>query len=185
MGLSKEHPRVLIGTVGYHNLCNHSVGPILLPELQSISWPPGSAVEELNWGPIAIVQRLQSEKKPFERVVLLSAVEREGRQTGDISIFRWLGGLPGDDQIQACIGDAVTGVISVENLLVIGEHFKAWPEEVFLVDVEPGPEKTGPTLTPEVARKEPEILDIMTRLGRKGSAPRWPVRHLFGNLIMQ
>lgn len=159
-----SNKNVLIGTVGYHLLRNHSVGPILLPRLQSTTWNGLVTVEEMNWGPIAIVQYFQTLKKPFDKVIFLVAIERPERKVGDISVYQWLGHLPSEKQIQACVGDAATGVISVENLLVIGEHFKIWPEEVFLVDVEPGNEQAGEHLTAEVDAKIPEILRILEEL---------------------
>ena len=158
---------MLIGTVGYHLLRNHSVGPILLPRLQSVSWDGCIKVEEMNWGPIAIVQYFQTLKTPFDRVIFLVAIERPDREVGDISLFQWMGHLPDEKQIQACVGDAATGVISVENLLVIGEHFNIWPREVFLVDVEPGKEQAGEYLTAEVDAKIPEILCILEELAEK------------------
>ncbi len=165
--LAALNKNVLIGTVGYHLLSNHSVGPILLPQIRSIPWDGSVTVEEMNWGPIAIVQYFQTLKKPFDRVIFLVAIERPERNIGDISVFQWMGHLPFEKQIQACIGDAATGVISIENLLVIGEHFKIWPEEVFLVDVEPGAEQSGEHLTAEVDAKIPEILRILKDLEHK------------------
>lgn len=159
---------VLIGTVGYHLLRNHSVGPILLPQLKAKRWEGNVTIEEMNWGPIAIVQYFQTLKIPFDRVIFLVAIERAKRNIGDISIYQWLGKLPDEKQIQACVGDAATGVISVENLLVIGEFFKIWPKEVFLVDVEPGEEQAGEHLTGEVKDKIPEILRILEELTMDG-----------------
>lgn len=159
-----SNKNVLIGTVGYHLLRNHSVGPILLPQLQSVKWDGLVTVEEMNWGPIAIVQYFQTLQIPFDRVIFLVAIERPKRTIGDISLFQWMGYLPDEKQIQACVGDAATGVISVENLLVIGEHFNIWPKEVFLLDVEPGKEQAGEYLTAEVDAKIPEILRILEEL---------------------
>ncbi|WP_238474543.1 hypothetical protein [Maribacter algarum] len=159
---------VLIGTVGYHLLRNHSVGPILLPQLNAKAWNEQVSIEEMNWGPIAIVQYFQTLEIPFDRVIFLVALERQERKIGDISVYQWLGKLPDEQQIQACVGDAATGVISVENLLVIGEFFKIWPKEVFLVDVEPGPEQAGEHLTDEVKDKIPEILRILEELTLDG-----------------
>ncbi|TMM57560.1 hypothetical protein FEE95_09385 [Maribacter algarum] len=122
----------------------------------------------MNWGPIAIVQYFQTLEIPFDRVIFLVALERQERKIGDISVYQWLGKLPDEQQIQACVGDAATGVISVENLLVIGEFFKIWPKEVFLVDVEPGPEQAGEHLTDEVKDKIPEILRILEELTLDG-----------------
>ncbi len=157
---------VLIGTVGYHNLRNHSLGPILLPELQRLPWPAEVLVEELNWGPIAVVQRLQTETS-LERVVLLGA-RPSSLPEGTLSLYRWVGGLPGPDEIQARIGEAVTGVISLDNLLVVGEHFQAWPPQVLVVDVAPGSEETGASLRPVVAARRPEVLDWVRRLALEG-----------------
>lgn len=151
---------ILIGTVGYHCLRDYSVGPMLLPHLQEMSWPAGVEVDELNWGPIAIVQRFQAEETPFERVVILTARD-QGRPPGTLTLRRWRGGLPDDERLQARVAEAVTGVISVDNLLIIGEHFDIWPDETFLVDVEPGPEEAGETFTPAVESAVPDILDTV------------------------
>lgn len=174
--------RTLIGTVGYQLLSNHSIGPILLPEIQKMSWPKHFEVEEMNWGPIAIVQYFQTLEIPFDKVVFLVALERPHREIGDITIYQWNGGLPSETQIQACIGDAATGVISVENLLVIGEFFKIWPKEVYLLDVEPGPEQAGEFLTDNVLVQVPRILKKLKDLALNNQQSE-PVEILTGDTI--
>lgn len=174
--------RTLIGTVGYQLLSNHSIGPILLPEIQKMSWPDHFEVEEMNWGPIAIVQYFQTLEIPFDKVVFLVALERPHRKIGDITIYQWKGGLPSETQIQACIGDAATGVISVENLLVIGEFFKIWPNEVYLLDVEPGPEQAGEFLTDNVLVQVPKILRKLNDLALNNQQSE-PVEILSGDTI--
>lgn len=179
----ESNDRVLIGTIGYHFLGNHSVGPILIDRLKDQEWPAGLSIEEMNWGPIAIVQMLEAMPEPYQRIILLTAIERPGRVIGDITIFQWKGGLPDERQIQACVGDAATGVISAENLLVIGEHFGVWPEETFMVDVEPGPEKAQVHLTEEVAVKVPDIIGLVRSLAI-GEQEEYPeMIYLKGNEI--
>lgn len=178
-----SNKKVLVGTIGYHLLSNHSVGPILLPQLKALNWPDGIKVDELNWGPIAIVQALEAMDKPYDRIVLLVATERFGRKIGQLTIFQWKGGLPPPEQIQACVGDAATGVISVDNLLVIGEYFKVWPKTVYLVDVEPGPEKAGEHLSQAVKSKVPDILATVQRLAIEGLRPTEHVEHLYGERL--
>jgi len=156
--------KTLIGTVGYHVLGNHSMPPMLFSHLQKLNLPKHVKVDELNWGPVAVGQMFQAEDPPFERVIILCAIEREGREIGELDIFKWGGTLPDEEQIQACVGDAATGVISVENLLVIGEYFKVWKDEVYLVDVEPGPEVAGEDITPEMEEKIPEIISVIRSL---------------------
>lgn len=129
-----------------------------------MDWPEWVEVDELNWGPIAVVQQFQALNQPYTHVVLLGAIQRSHRKIGEIDVFVWQGGLPSETQIQACIGDAATGVISVENLLVIGEYFKIWPKSVYLVDVEPGPEMAGDQLSYESDLKTQEILELVKTL---------------------
>jgi hypothetical protein len=152
--------QVLVGTLGYHNLRDYSLGPKLLPQLRAIDWPPGVMVDELNWGPIAIVQDFEARSIPYDRVVILTATQR-GRSSGTLTLFHWVGTLPSADEIQDRISEAVTGVISLDNLLIIGEYFNIWPEEVFIIDVEPGLQEAGDTFTPTVAKMIPAILDIV------------------------
>lgn len=173
--------KVLIGSVGYYNLANHSVGPVLLPVLQEMKWPEKVTIEELHWGPIAIVQYFQSLEEPFDRVVLLTAINHSLRKIGDVTIHKWNGGLPSEEDIQARIGDAVTGVIGVENLLVIGEYFKIWPEEVFIVDVEPGLEKYGMELDEEILSED--ILNLVKDIALKGQIPGYEVNILEGSSL--
>jgi Ni,Fe-hydrogenase maturation factor len=175
--------KVLIGTVGYQLLGNHSVGPNLLPQLQSVNWPEGVVVDEMNWGPIAVIQYLESLETAFERVVFLVAIEREHRKIGEISLYQWRGGLPDDKQIQACVGDAATGVISVENLLVIGEHFKVWPKEVYLIDVEPGMEIAGEQFTKNVTAQVPKILELTRQIALNGIDERMKILELRGDTL--
>jgi hypothetical protein len=156
--------KIFIGTVGYHNLRNHSIGSALLPRLQAMKWPAGVELDELNWGPIAIVQKFQAMPEAFDRVILLSAIERPRRQVGDVSVYQWCGRLPDEELIQRCVGDAVTGVISVENLLIIGEYFKIWPNETYFVDVEPGPEQAGEGFTERMQEAIPTVVFTLQQL---------------------
>jgi hypothetical protein len=174
--------KTLVGTIGYHNLSNHSIAPMLIEQIRALEWAANVEIEEMNWGPIAIVQWFESLKVPFERVVLFTATERPGRNIADMTIFRWGGGLPGDRMVQACVGDAATGVISPVSLLIIGEYFKIWPEEVYIADVEPGPERPGPELTPEVKQKVPDYFRILGEVCQDG----YPCNHfLYGDKILE
>lgn len=177
--------RVFIGTVGYHNLCNHSIGSVLLPQLQKINWVPGVDLDELNWGPIAIVQKFQSLPTHYDRIILLSAIERLDRNIGDITVFKWEGKLPDEDLIQRCIGDAVTGVISVENLLIIGEYFKIWKGETFLVDVEPGTEQAGENFTEEMQQAIPDLILTLQHLSNADSTELVNFKPLYGDTLIE
>ena len=176
--------KILIGTVGYHNLSNHSIGPVLQPQLQNMDWHAHVDIEEMNWGPIAIVQKFQTLPTPYDKIILLAAIERKERRIGEIDVFRWMGGLPEEELIQACIGDAVTGVISAENLLIIGEYFKIWPSEIYLVDVEPGPEQAGEEFTHEVKKIVPDVINTIQTLVITDNPELINFKELYGDVLM-
>jgi len=177
--------KVFIGTVGYHNLSNHSIGSALLPQLQKMEWADGVDVDELNWGPIAIVQKFQALPTAYDRVILLAAIERPGRNIGEITVYKWLGKLPDEELIQRCIGDAVTGVISVENLLIIGEYFKIWNGETFVVDVEPGHEQAGENFTEEMEQAIPDVILTLQHLSAADSAELSKFKPLYGDTLIE
>ena len=177
--------KTFIGTVGYHNLRNHSIGPALLPQLQKMQWAEGVEVDELNWGPIAIVQKFQSLATPYDMVILIAAIERPDRKIGEITIYKWMGKLPDKELIQRCVGDAVTGVISVENLLIIGEHFKIWTGETFVVDVEPGPEEAGEDFTEEMQQAIPDLILTLQNLSSAESTEMINFKALYGDTLIE
>ena len=161
--------RTFVGTVGYHFLRDYSIGPKLLPQLQAMQWHEGVTVDECNWGPVAVVQQFQAMAQPFERVVLLTASDR-GKVAGDMTLLRWRGGDALPEDVQGRINEAVTGVISVDNLLVIGEYFKIWPSEMFVVDVQPGEQEQGDEFSPEVEACVPDVLATVQSLAHSDSA---------------
>jgi Ni,Fe-hydrogenase maturation factor len=64
------------------------------------------------------------------------------------------------------VGDSVTGSISLDNLLVVSEAFKALPEDVWVVEVEPADETWGDGFSPEIEAKLPEIVETVWSLTR-------------------
>lgn len=161
--------KTLVAGVGYTNLRDLSLGPVLTEQLAAMDWPPEVEIDgDLSFGPIAIVQRFQAQMgkanspSPYERVVLFSGVSR-GRPPGTVTTYRWSGNMPPPEEIQARIGEAVTGVISLDNLLIIGEHFGIWPKEVIVIEVEPEDEGWGPGFSPVVAEAASEVLTLVRR----------------------
>lgn len=112
------------------------MGPELVERLEKICWHElDVTIKEMNWGPIAIVQDLQASSIHYDRIILISAIDRK-MQPGTVTCRHWLGGKLDNLAIQDRIFEAVTGVISLDNLLVIGEHFKVWPEELITIEIQ-------------------------------------------------
>ena len=129
--------RTIVGIVGYYGFVRgYPLGPELMEQLRSQPWCNGIDIREMNWGPIAIVQDFQaSTDVPPERVVLIGALDR-GLPQGTVSCRRWVGGVLDPAAVQRRMFEAVTGVISLDNLLVIGAQFGIWPPETYTVELQ-------------------------------------------------
>jgi hydrogenase maturation protease len=158
--------RTLVGGVGYRDLRDHSIGVMVSDCLEQRRWPAHVVIEDLSYNPIAVVQRLQDEApdQRFDRVILVSATQRPGRTPGTIIAFRWDGALPEDRVVQAAVAEAVTGVIALDNTLMIGRYFGGLPADVIVVDVEPELQEFGDTLGPSLARRFDDVCDLVSRL---------------------
>ena len=168
---------MLIGGIGYRNLRDHSFGVVLVDALAALEWPPGVCVEDISYNPIAVVQRLQDEPIDggFDLAVVVGALQRPGRMPGTLSVYRWDNVLPGPDDIHDAITEAVTGIISLDNTLVVARHFAALPATVVVVEVEPEAHEFGSALTPAVGAALVEATNAITRLAREpATAARVP-----------
>ncbi len=155
--------RVLIAGVGYPFLRDLSVGPVLVPELQQLEWPAGVEIEDWSIGAIHIVQRLEVLPEPYDRIIFVSAVARQ-REPGQVYRYQWHGELPDAAEIQARVGEAVMGIISLDNLLIICQHFDVLPPDVVVIEVEPEDIGWGPGFTPCV---EAALNDVVASVRRE------------------
>ena len=150
--------RVLIGGVGYRNLRDGSLGPYLADRLAAQA-DGGIEVEDLSYHPIGLSQNLQ-ERPPYDRLVLVAAVGR-GRTPGTVESYRWDGRLPPPHEVQARVAEAVTGVISLDNLLVICGALGGLPDDVRVVEVEPEDEGWGEGFSATVESRLPEVVEAV------------------------
>jgi hydrogenase maturation protease len=150
--------RVLVGGVGYRNLRDASVGPHLADILAGRA-ANGIEVEDVSYHPVGLSQNLQ-ERPLYDRVVLVGAVGR-GREPGTVECYRWDGRLPSEGEIQARVSEAVTGVISLENTLVVCGALGGLPDDVRVVEVEPADEGWGEGLSPEIESRLEEIEEAV------------------------
>ncbi len=159
--------RTLVAIVGYRNLSDFSVGPVLLPELQALEWGPGVDVDDLSYGPIAVVQNLE-DRPLYDRMIFLSAVVRD-RVPGKVYRRRFDATPRTGEEIQARIEEAVTGVIDLDNLLVIAQHFRVLAPEVVTIEVEPLERESGESFSAEVSAILPGILELVRTEANGGS----------------
>ena len=128
----------LIGIVGYTPVLDvFPLSALLVRELRGRLPGDGSvAIENMSWGPIHIVQRFQDlgVVRP-ERLVLVGGAS-VSTAPGRVRAYRWMGGKLSEQEVQERVYEAVTGIVDIENTLVIGEYFGIWPAECFVVEAD-------------------------------------------------
>ncbi|HVT41179.1 MAG TPA: hypothetical protein VHE78_19235 [Gemmatimonadaceae bacterium] len=178
--------RAVIGGVGYRNLRDHSVGIVMSDELAALARPPALLVEDLSYGPVAVAQwfldEVVGDSSPITRAVFVTAIGRDdGRPPGTISAYRWDHALPSEDEIQRCMVDAVTGVIRLDNTLIVAEWMGALPGETVVIEVEPLEHAFGDEMSPAVATAYPEVRRLALVFATDEAAGHaLPVRPLGG-----
>lgn len=128
---------MLVGIVGYTPVLDaYPLGPKLMSTLESeLRGRDGVTVENMTWSPIHVVQRFQDEGAPRPNRVILVGASAVCERPGRVRAFRWMGGHLPDLVMQERIYEGVTGIVDLENTLVIGAHFGVWPDEVFGVEI--------------------------------------------------
>lgn len=157
--------RVLIGVVGFSPLIEaFPLGPGLMRRLEAGPWPDvDAAIENMTWSPIHIVQRFQDGSLAADRLVLIGAAD-VCREPGRIACYRWQGGSLPPAALQERVYEAVTGIVCLDNTLLIGEHFAVWPREVFTVELDMWPQTFGEIVMAE-AEGAADRASLLTRLG--------------------
>ena len=142
-------PRTLIAGVGYRSLRDLSAGNAVVDALLPLPWPDGVEIEDLSYGPMDAIFRLR--EADLARLFVVGAATESSAAPGEIRWRRWHYEPEPPAQVQARVAEAVTGVISLDNLLVICAHFGALPPEVTVVEIAPGDDGWGDEFSPPVA----------------------------------
>ena len=106
--------RVLIAGVGYRNLRDHSIGPLMVDRLSGRAFGGEAhvSVEDLSFGPIAVVQRLEDDlpANPFALAIFVAGYPRAPlREPGTLACYRWDGVLPDSEEVQRAVS-ATAGI---------------------------------------------------------------------------
>jgi Ni,Fe-hydrogenase maturation factor len=171
---------LLVAGVGYPDLGDLSFGPIFVDRSRELEWPRGIEFEDLSYNPIAVVEWLRDQEERFERAIVIGAAER-GRQPGSLAKAVWAGGPRSVDAIQGCVAEAVTGTISLENLLVIGGYFGVLPRHVLVLELEPCGAEPMSGLT-QIG--EERLLEAVALVRAEASAPVGGGNGHFGSKVV-
>ena len=153
--------RVLVGGVGYTNLRDLSVGPLLVERLRRSAWPDGVDIEDLSAGAIHVLHALQA--GPAHDAAILVAGVRRGGPPGTIRLQRWAHPRQTGEVVQERVAEALVGLIDLDTLVTVLDHFEALPRDTWIIEIEPRDEDWGESLSPPVGA----ILDEVERLVRR------------------
>jgi hydrogenase maturation protease len=151
---------VLLGGVGYWWQRDASFGLVACDHLSELEWPDGIDIRQLDYGALYVTQDLADAHPPYDRLVLLAGVSR-GRPAGQLYRRRWSASMPGPEEIQERVREAGAGVIDIDHLLVIAQHFGALPPEVVILEMEPVDSTGGEGLSPEAQQLLSQVADLV------------------------
>jgi hydrogenase maturation protease len=154
---------ILIAGVGYSHLTDLSFGPLLVEHLRKRDWPADVQIEDLSYGPIAVLQWFQDHPGRFEQMIAVGAIQRHGFEPGTLRSYRWETGRFDQTEIQERVTEAVTGIVSLENLLAILEHFEVLPSDTLVIEFEPVKTEWGLDLSQTGERRLIEVRDVIER----------------------
>ena len=162
--------RVLVGGVGYRWMGDASFGLAVIDALARESWPADVEIADLGYGALYVALDLADRTRPpsagtrsLDRLVLVAGVER-GREPGQLSCVLWRPIALNDEDVQARIREAGAGVIDLDHLLVIAQHFGSLPSEVFCIELEPVDAHGGERLSEIAARQVSEACALVRSL---------------------
>jgi hypothetical protein len=121
-------------------------------------------VEELHYGAVAVAQRLE-ELRPGT-LILVGAVRR-GRPAGSVRRRRIEAPSLTPDEVQAAVGDAVTGYVGMDLLVEVAAGFGVLPARTVTFEVEPETVTPGDGLSAPASRGLETVLELVHQeLGR-------------------
>src|SRR5262249_61020088 len=104
------------------------------------------------------------------RGVVVGAAGRGKRPPGTGPASRWNGVLPDDEGVHRAVTEAVTGVIALDNTLVVTRHFGGLPDEVVVIEVEPGVQEFGEDFSEPVARVIDHVCELAVTMATDASS---------------
>ncbi|MGH9182799.1 MAG: hypothetical protein ACRDZ9_03115 [Acidimicrobiales bacterium] len=157
---------VLVGGVGQLYQGDLDLGRVAVERLGQEMPEAGAgvevAVEELHYGAVAVAQRLE-DLRP-DALVVVGAAARD-RPPGTVERRRVRPRAPGPgaapSEAQAAVGDAVTGYVTIDLLVEVGQALGALPARTVAIEVEPATTYPAESLSPVAAAGLDRALELV------------------------
>lgn len=149
---------IFVGGVSELFQSDLDVGRLAIDRLQDETWGPGVMVEELHYGAVAVAQRLEDVQPHV--LVLVSAVARQ-RPVGTVERRRIYPPVLSQADLQAAVGDAVTGYVHVDLVIDVASGLGVLPARTVSIEVEPERTSSGEGLSPSATSGLEVALDLV------------------------
>lgn len=136
---------VLVGGIGQLYQGDLDAGRVAVERLRSEALGPGVVVEDLYYGALAVMQRLE-DLRP-EALVLIAAVER-GRSPAAVERRRIHPPRRSAEEIQTAVAGSITGYVGIELVIDVASGFGVLPPRTVAVEIEPVSLEPSTSLTP-------------------------------------
>lgn len=155
---------VLVGGVSELFQSDLDLGRLAIERLRGDDLPGDVLIEELHYGAVAVAQRLEDVRP--HTLVLIGAVRR-GRLPGTVERRRIDPPELTAAQLQAAVGDAVTGYVHLDLIIDVATGLGALPPRTVAVEVEPAKTTSGEGLSAPARAGFDVALDLVrTELSR-------------------
>ncbi|MPZ66922.1 MAG: hypothetical protein GEU83_15895 [Pseudonocardiaceae bacterium] len=134
------------------------LGRLAAERLYSEPLGRGVLVEELHYGAVAVVQRLDDIDP---HALVLVGAEARGRVPGTVERRRVHAAGLSDEQVQQAVRDAVTGYVTIDLLVEVASGLDALPRRTVSIEVEPVHTDSGDELSPAARTGLEEALRLV------------------------
>jgi hydrogenase maturation protease len=161
---SRPPVRILVGGVGQLYQGDLDAGRLAVERLGTVDLGADVAVEDLHYGAVAVAQRI--DELDLDTLILVGAAAR-GRSPGSVERRLLVREDRTAEQLQAAVGDAVTGYVGIDLVVEVAQALGVLPARTVAVEVEPA--VTGPsvTLSSAVSAALDEAVELVVREVRR------------------
>lgn len=142
-------------------------GTQFIRRVESEDWPAGVVVEDLSYAAHRVLHLLQ-ELAPA-KVILVGAMPRETDPPGTVRRYPLDLTPPPADEVHERLAEAVGGIIDLDHTLAVVRHWKAFPPDTVVIEVEPGDRSFGLGFSdPVEAAVEPILAMVRQEVANVG-----------------
>lgn len=155
---------ILIGGVGQLYQGDLDLGRLAAERLAAEPLGSEVIVEELHYGAVAVVQRIE---ELDARALVLVGAEARGRPAGSVTRRRIRPLHLPIEQVQQAVRDAVTGYVTIDLLIEVAAGLRALPGRTISIEVEPARADPAAEISPSAAAGLEKALGLVrTEVGR-------------------